>query len=451
MFQIHVSMPVGGDILVFLTGQDEIEAAEQSIQETARKLGSSVAELIICPIYANLPTDLQAKIFEQTPPKARKVVLATNIAETSLTIDGIVYVIDPGFVKENNYKARSGMESLEVVPISKASANQRAGRAGRVGPGKCFRLYTKWNFQNDLSDSSTPEIQRTNLASTVLLLKSLGINDLMNFDFLDGPPPETLIRALELLYSLGAINDKGQMTSIGRKMAEFPTNPMLAKAVLSADKLGCVAEVLKIVSMLGEAAALFFRPKDKKIHADSARARFTVRDGGDHLTLLRIFEDWENADYSTVFAKEQFLQQRSLTRARDVRDQLVKLCDRVEVTLSSAGSAEIQTILRALTAGFFPNAARLQRGGDSYRTVKNGLSVHLHPSSVMANRDEQRARWVIFYELVLTSKEFMRSCFPLKPEWLTEAAPHFYKQKDLDDLGLETKMPKGQGAPASKF
>ncbi len=226
---------------------------------------------------------------------------------------------------------------------------------------------------------------------------------------------------------------------------------MLAKAVLSADKLGCVAEVLKIVSMLGEAAALFFRPKDKKIHADSARARFTVRDGGDHLTLLRIFEDWENADYSPVFAKEQFLQQRSLTRARDVRDQLVKLCDRVEVTVSSAGSAEIPTILRALTAGFFPNAARLQRGGDSYRTVKNGLSVHLHPSSVMANRDEQRARWVVFYELVLTSKEFMRSCFPLKPEWLTEAAPHFYKQKDLDELGVERKMPKGQGAPASKF
>jgi len=451
VFQIHVSMPVGGDILVFLTGQDEIEAAEQSIQETARKLGSNVAELIICPIYANLPTDLQAKIFEPTPPKARKVVLATNIAETSLTIDGIVYVIDPGFVKENNYNARSGMESLEVVPISKASANQRAGRAGRVGPGKCFRLYTKWNFQNDLSDSSTPEIQRTNLASTVLLLKSLGINDLINFDFLDGPPPDTLIRALELLYSLGAINDKGQMTSIGRKMAEFPTDPMLAKAVLSADKLGCVAEVLKIVSMLGEAAALFFRPKDKKIHADSARARFTVRDGGDHLTLLRIFEDWENADYSPVFAKEQFLQQRSLTRARDVRDQLVKLCDRVEVTVSSAGSAEIPTILRALTAGFFPNAARLQRGGDSYRTVKNGLSVHLHPSSVMANRDEQRARWVVFYELVLTSKEFMRSCFPLKPEWLTEAAPHFYKQKDLDELGVERKMPKGQGAPASKF
>ncbi|THC89794.1 hypothetical protein EYZ11_010745 [Aspergillus tanneri] len=417
VFQIHITQGQG-DVLVFLTGQEEIEAAEQSLQETARKLGGKIPEMIICPIYANLPSELQTKIFEPTPPKARKVVLATNIAETSLTIDGIVYVIDPGFAKENVFNPRTGMESLVVTPCSRASANQRAGRAGRVGPGKCFRLYTKWAYHNELEESTTPEIQRTNLNSVILMLKSLGIDQLLEFDFMDPPPAETIIRALEQLYALGALNDRGELTKVGRQMAEFPTDPMLAKAILAADKYGCVEEVLSIVSMLGEASALFFRPKDKKIHADSARNRFTIKDGGDHLTLLNIWNQWVDSDFSYVWAKENFLQQRSLTRARD----------------------------KAITAGFFPNAARLQRGGDSYRTVKNGQVVYLHPSSTLF---EVNPRWVIYFELVLTSKEYMRSNMPLQAEWLVEVAPHYYKKKDLETLGLEKKM-KGTGAAGEK-
>ena len=445
VFQIHISQGPG-DVLVFLTGQEEIEAAEQSLQETARKLGNKIPELIVCPIYANLPSELQTKIFEPTPPKARKVVLATNIAETSLTIDGIVYVIDPGFVKENVFNPRTGMESLVVTPCSRASANQRAGRAGRVGPGKCFRLYTKWAYHNELEESTTPEIQRTNLSSVILMLKSLGIDQLLEFDFMDPPPAETIIRALEQLYALGALNDKGELTKIGRQMAEFPTEPMLAKAILAADQYGCVEEVLSIVSMLGEGSALFFRPKDKKIHADSARNRFTVKDGGDHLTLLNVWNQWVDSDFSFVWAKENFLQQRSLTRARDVRDQLAKLCDRVEVSISTCGATNMQPIQKAITAGFFPNAARLQRGGDSYRTVKNGQTVYLHPSSTLF---EVNPRWVIYFELVLTSKEYMRSNMPLQAEWLVEVAPHYYKKKDLETLGLERKI-KGQGATGEK-
>ncbi|KAI4211056.1 MAG: hypothetical protein LQ351_006176 [Letrouitia transgressa] len=441
IFQIHITQGKG-DILVFLTGQEEIEAAEQNLQETSRKLGSKVPEMIICPIYANLPSELQTKIFEPTPPGARKVVLATNIAETSLTIDGIVYVIDPGFVKENVYNARTGMESLVVTPCSRASANQRSGRAGRVGPGKCFRLYTKFAFYNELDENTTPEIQRTNLNSIVLLLKSLGVNDLIEFDFMDPPPAETLIRAFEQLYALGAFNDRGELTKIGRQMAEFPTDPMLAKAILAADKHGCVEEVLSIVSMLGEASALFYRPKDKKIHADSARARFTSKEGGDHFSLLNIWNQWVDSDFSYVWSRENFLQQRSLNRARDVRDQLAKLCDRVEVTITSVGANDLVPIQKSLAAGFFPNAARLQKGGDSYRTVKNGMTVYIHPSSVLF---EINPRWVIFYELVLTSKEYMRSNMPIQPEWLTEAAPHFYKSKDLESLGVGKKMPKGLG------
>ena len=441
IFQIHISQGKG-DILVFLTGQEEIEAAEQNLQETARKLGCKIPEMVICPIYANLPSELQSKIFEPTPPNARKVVLATNIAETSLTIDGIVYVIDPGFVKENVYNPRTGMESLVVTPCSRASANQRSGRAGRVGPGKCFRLYTKWAFYNELEENTTPEIQRTNLNSVVLLLKSLGINDLIEFDFMDPPPAETLIRALEQLYALGALNDRGELTKVGRQMAEFPTDPMLAKSVLAADKHGCVEEVLSIIAMLGEASALFYRPKDKKIHADSARARFTVKEGGDHFSLLNIWNQWVDSDFSYVWARENFLQQRSLTRARDVRDQLAKLCDRVEVSISTTGANNLPPIQKAITAGFFPNAARLQRGGDSYRTVKNGMTVYLHPSSTLF---EVNPKWVIFYELVLTSKEYMRSNMPIQAEWLVEAAPHYHKKSELETLGVDKKLPKGQG------
>lgn len=446
IFQIHITQP-RGDILVFLTGQEEIEAAELNLQETARKLGSKVPELIICPIYANLPSELQSKIFEPTPPKARKIVLATNIAETSLTIDGIVYVIDPGFVKENVYNAGTGMESLVVTPCSRASANQRSGRAGRVAPGKCFRLYTKFAFHNELDDSTMPEIQRTNLNSVVLLLKSLGINDLMEFDFMDAPPADTLIRALENLYALGALNDKGALTKLGRQMAEFPTDPMLARSILAADKQGCVEEVLSIIAMLGESASLFYRPKDKKMLADSARARFTIKEGGDHLSLLNIWNQWVDSDFSYVWARENFLQQRSLTRARDVRDQLAKLCDRVEVTITSVGAQDLVPIQKSLTAGFFPNAARLQKGGDSYRTVKNSMTTYLHPSSTLF---EVNPKWIIFYELVLTSREYMRGNLPIQAELLAEAAPHYHKKKDLEALGTDRKMPKGQGAAGAK-
>ncbi|KAH0602679.1 uncharacterized protein H6S33_008329 [Morchella sextelata] len=448
IFQIHTTTPPQGDILVFLTGQDEIDAAEQNLQETCRKLGNKIREMIICPIYANLPSELQAKIFEPTPAGARKVVLATNIAETSLTIDGIVYVIDPGFVKENVYNPRTGMESLVVTPCSRAAAKQRMGRAGRVGPGKCFRLYTKWAYQNELDENTTPEIQRTNLNSVVLLLKSLGINDLIEFDFMDPPPAETLIRALENLYALGALNDKGELTKIGRQMAEFPTDPMLAKSILAAATYGCVEEVLSIIAMLGESSSLFYRPKDKKFHADQARARFTSKDGGDHVTLLNIWNQWVDTNFSYVWARENFLQFRSLGRARDVRDQLHRLCERVEVeVVACGGTSNVLPVQKAITAGFFPNAARLQRGGDTYRTVKNGQTVHVHPSSCLF---EVNPKWLIYYELVLTSKEFMRNVMPLQPEWLVEVAPHYHKKKDLETLGTNKKMPKGQGAPAEK-
>ncbi len=176
--------------------------------------------------------------------------MATNIAETSITIDGVVYVIDPGFVKQNNYNPKTGMSSLVVEPISRASAQQRAGRAGRVGAGKAFRLYTKWAFRNELLQDTIPEIQRTNLGMVVLMLKSLGINEVLNFDFLDKPPAETIIRSFELLYALGALNHKGELTRLGRRMAEFPVDPMLSKAIINSENFKCTHEVSNDVRSL---------------------------------------------------------------------------------------------------------------------------------------------------------------------------------------------------------
>ncbi|KAJ9116307.1 hypothetical protein QFC22_004747 [Naganishia vaughanmartiniae] len=441
VFQIHTTQPKG-DILVFLTGQDEIEAMEENLKETAHALGDKVAELIIAPIYANLPSDMQAKIFEPTPEGARKVVLATNIAETSITIDGVVYVIDPGFVKQNNYNPKTGMESLVVEPISRASAQQRSGRAGRVGPGKAFRLYTKWAFQNELLEDTIPEIQRTNLGNVVLMLKSLGINDLLNFDFLDPPPAETLIKALESLYALGALNHKGELTRLGRRMAEFPVDPMLSKAIIQSEQFHCTEEVLTIISMLQEGHALFYRPKDKKMHADKAHKNFW-KPGGDHFAMLNIWEQWVDTNFSQQWCMENFLQFKSLGRVRDIRDQLAGLCERVEVVIESNPSpGDNIPIQKALTSGYFFNTARIHKDG-GYRTTKSNQTVYIHPSSSLFQH-QPPPRFILYYELVLTSKEYMRQCMPIEGSWLLELAPHAFNKEQIDVGSSNKKMPKAR-------
>lgn len=440
ILQIHTTQPKG-DILLFLTGQDEIEACEENLKETMYALGDKVPELIIAPIYANLPSEMQTKIFEPTPEGARKVVLATNIAETSITIDGVVYVIDPGFVKQNNYNPKTGMSSLVVEPISRASANQRAGRAGRVGPGKAFRLYTKWAYKNELLEDTIPEIQRTNLGMVVLMLKSLGINDILNFEFLDKPPAETIIRSFEMLYALGALNHKGELTRLGRRMAEFPVDPMLSKAIINSENFKCTHEVLIIISMLQESGSLLYRPKDKRVHADKSHKNFQ-KPGGDHFTLLNIFEQWAEAGYGQQFCYENFVQYKSLCRVRDIRDQLASLCDRVEVVIESCPN-DVVPVQKAITAGYFYNTARLDKGG-GYKTTKNNHTVYMHPSSGLIGM-QPPPRFILYYELVLTSKEYMRQCMPIEGEWLYELAPHYFNRGDVQKMmgsASSVKMPK---------
>jgi len=441
VLQVHVTQELDGDILVFLTGQEEIETVAEILTLRAKSLGSKIAELIICPIYSSLPSDQQAKIFEKTPKGARKVVLGTNIAETSLTIDGICYVIDPGFAKQKSYNPKTGMESLIVTPISRAASEQRAGRAGRTQPGKCFRLYTAWSFENELEPNAIPEIQRTNMSNVVLMLKSLGIDDLLNFDFMDKPPVESLLRALENLYALGALNDRGELTKMGRRMAEFPLDPMMSKSLIVSEKYQCTSEILTIVSMLSIGGTVFHRPKEKAIHADTAKQNFARGGGGDHIALMRVYNEWVATGYSTQWCYENYLQVRSLNRARDVREQLLGLCERVE--LEEVSCQDINTICKALCAGYFFNAAKITKTGD-YQTVKQRHTTHIHPSSVLA-RDPEPPKWLLYHELAFTTKEYMRTVAPMDGAWLTEIAPHYYQKEDIEDKGRKMPSNKAQG------
>ncbi|VDK60330.1 unnamed protein product, partial [Cylicostephanus goldi] len=243
--------------------------------------------LAVLPIYSQLPSDLQAKIFHRAPGGMRKCIVATNIAETSLTVDGILFVIDPGFCKMKVYNPRIGMDALQIFPVSQASANQRSGRAGRTGPGQCFRLYTERQFKEEMLVSTVPEIQRTNLSNVVLLLKSLGVDDLLKFHFMDAPPQDNMLNSMYQLWTLGALDNTGRLTDLGRTMVEFPLDPTLSKMLIVSEGMGCSEEVLTIVSMLS-VPAIFFRPKGREDEADAKKEKFQVPES-DHLTFLNVY------------------------------------------------------------------------------------------------------------------------------------------------------------------
>ena len=431
--QIHLTQPVNGDILVFLTGQEEIETAREMIYTRTKGLKGKIPNFVVLPIYSALPSEEQAKIFLPAGENERKIILATNIAETSITINGIVYVIDCGFAKQMSFNPRNGLETLAVAPISKASAKQRAGRAGRVGPGKCFRLYTSYSYQHELDSDNIPEIQRTNLSSVVLLLKSLGIDDLLHFDFIDPPPNEILIRALEQLYALGALNNEGDLTKLGRKMAEFPLDPCLSKAILSSINYKCLDQILTISAVLSVGANIFYKSKDNEAASDKSRQNF-FRLGGDHFTLLSVFNEWKETDYSGAWCRDNYIHFKSMRKARDIKEQLVSLCEKVGInpddeSLSVNDENTSANIRKAIASGFFYNSAHLSKDG-VYRTIKNAHVVNIHPTSSLI---KDNPRWVIYHELVYTTKEYMREIIEIEPEWLMEVAPHYYKNIDLSD------------------
>ncbi|KAL5700791.1 RNA helicase [Ranunculus cassubicifolius] len=442
--QIHMC-ETEGDILVFLTGEEEIEDACKKINKEVANMGDQVGPVKVVPLYSTLPPAMQQKIFDPAPPAlvdggppGRKIVISTNIAETSLTIDGIVYVIDPGFAKQKVYNPRIRVESLLVSPISRASAHQRSGRAGRTQPGKCFRLYTEKSFNNDLQPQTYPEILRSNLANTVLTLKKLGIDDLVHFDFMDPPAPETLMRALEVLNYLGALDDEGNLTKLGEIMSEFPLDPQMSKMLVVSPAYNCSNEILSISAMLS-VPNCFVRPREAQKAADEAKARFGHIDG-DHLTLLNVYHAFKQNNEDTNWCYENFVNYRAMKSADNVRQQLVRIMARFNLKLCSTdfNSRDYYVNIRkAMLAGYFMQVGHLERTGH-YLTVKDNQTVHLHPSNCLDHKPE----WVIYNEYVLTSRSFIRTVTDIRGDWLVDIAPHYYDLENFPNCEAKRVLEK---------
>lgn len=430
---IHVSMGPG-DILVFMTGQEDIEITCELIQERLNALNDP-PKLSILPIYSQMPADLQAKIFDKAAPGVRKVIVATNIAETSLTVDGIMYVVDAGYSKLKVYNSRMGMDTLQITPISQANASQRAGRAGRTGPGKAFHLFTEAAFKDELYIQTIPEIQRTNLSNTVLLLKSLGVKDLLDFDFMDPPPQDTITTSLFDLWALGALDNIGNLTSVGSKMIAFPMDPSLAKLLITSEDYGCSEEMLTIVSMLS-VPNVFYRPKERQEESDAAREKFFVPES-DHLTYLHVYSQWKSNGYSDVWCTRHFLHPKSLRRAKETREQLLDIMKVQKLTIVSCGT-DWDVIRKCICSGYYHQAAKVKGIGE-YVNLRTSVTVQLHPTSALYGLG-YLPDYVVYHELVLTSKEYMSTVTAVDPHWLAELGGVFYSVKEKGYSSREKRV-----------
>lgn len=443
--KVHLNEPPG-DILVFLTGQEEIDSFVAQLFSKEEEMGKG--SFIAVPAYAALNPEAQSRIFDPAPKGKRKIVVATNIAETSITIDGILYVIDSGMVKQKAYNPRQGMEILRVVRVSQAQANQRSGRAGRTAPGRCYRLYSEKAFQKEMLPSSIPEIQRANLANTVLSLKAIGIEDAFSFPFIDAPSRVALSAAMQELYWLGALDEEGLLTLDGRTMASLPLDPPLAKMLLCGKKLGCLREAISIAAMLSLSSSPFLRPLKYVDEADRAKSRFHHTQG-DHLTLLNLYESFSASGSSSRWAHDRYVNAKALLKAQDIAQQLAEYIGVREISSCGGASKNPDLVLRAVAGGFFERVAKRASCGGDWSTLCDGQTVFIHPSSCLFGIHGARGDGglLLYHELVQTSKEWMRIVSWVRLEWLLEADPE-HRYFDCTQ-GKETKL-KPLGFPAPK-
>ncbi|XP_072388700.1 pre-mRNA-splicing factor ATP-dependent RNA helicase PRP16 [Diabrotica undecimpunctata] len=430
--QIHLQPP-SGDILIFMPGQEDIEVSCEVLAERLAEIDNA-PDLSILPIYSQLPSDLQAKIFQKSAEGNRKCVVATNIAETSLTVDGIIFVIDSGYCKLKVYNPRIGMDALQIYPISQANANQRSGRAGRTGPGQAFRLYTERQYKDELLITTVPEIQRTNLANTVLLLKSLGVQDLLQFHFMDPPPQDNILNSLYQLWILGALDHTGVLTKLGRQMAEFPLDPPQCQMLIVSSQMGCTAEILIVVSMLS-VPSIFYRPKGREEEADSVREKFQVPES-DHLTFLNVYNQWKQNNYSSHWCNEHFIHVKAMRKVREVRQQLKDIVIQQKLEMRSCGS-DWDVVRKCICSAYFHQAARLKGIGE-YVNCRTGMPCHLHPTSALFGLGNT-PDYVVYHELVMTAREYMQCVTAVDGHWLAELGPMFFSLKETGKSGRAKK------------
>ncbi|KAG9286822.1 hypothetical protein G9A89_012372 [Geosiphon pyriformis] len=287
------------------------------------------------------------------------------------------------------------------------------GRAGREADGFCYRLYTKEEYQK-LEEDTLPEIKRCNLTSVILMLKALGIDNVLEFEYLDAPPRNSLLRALEQLYVLQALDNQGRITTLGQRMAEFPLEPTFAKVLLSSKELSCTREAIAVISLLS-VDSIFFTPQDKREQAVDAKKKF-ASPLGDLITLLNVLRGYEEQKGDSQWCRQNFINKRNIKHVLDVQKQLLHLCEHIGISAKISCGIDYDKLLKCMVCGFFGNTALIQPN-NTYQTITGNQTVAIHPSSVLCNA---KAEAVMYIELVLTSKPYMKNVTSVHTSWLQE-------------------------------
>ncbi|AIL70845.1 ATP-dependent RNA helicase HrpA [Vibrio vulnificus] len=412
-----------GDILIFMNGEREIRDTADALAK--RKLKDTE----IVPLYARLSAGEQNKIFQ--PHTGRRIVLATNVAETSLTVPGIKYVIDPGTARISRYSYRTKVQRLPIEPVSQASANQRKGRCGRVQEGICIRLYSEDDF-NSRPEFTDPEILRTNLASVILQMTALGLGDIEAFPFVEAPDKRNILDGVRLLEELGAINSnakdpKKRLTAVGKQLARLPIDPRLARMVLEAPRFGCLKEVMII------AAALSIqdpreRPSDKQQSADDKHRRFYHEDS-DFLTFVNLWnhiQKQQKALSGNQFrrqCKDDYLNYLRVREWQDVYFQIHQSMREMEFKLNSEPGS-YDAVHSAILTGLLSHIGMKDQEKNEYHGARNAR-FHIFPGSGLFKK---QPKWVMSAELVETSKLWGRIIAKIQPEWIEPLAKHLIKR-----------------------
>jgi len=412
-----------GDVLVFLSGEREIRDATEALRG---RLGSDVEVL---PLFARLSNAEQRRVFR--PHTGRRVVLATNVAETSLTVPGIRYVVDPGTARISRYSARLKVQRLPIEPISRASADQRKGRCGRTSDGICIRLYTEDDF-DERSEFTDPEILRTSLASVILQMAASGLGDISDFPFLDPPDRRQIKDGLNLLHELGALDVSGKdsrprLTPLGRRLAQLPVDPRMGRMVLEADRLGCADEVIVIAAALS-IQDVRERPADHRQAADAQHARF-ADEGSDflaYLNLWRYLRDLQgelSGNQLRKRCKAEFLHHLRIREWQDLVAQLRQAARSAGATINQA-PAEPQPVAVALLSGLLSHIGLKDASKREYQGAR-GARFAIFPGSALAKRQPS---WVMVAELVETSRLWGRTAAAIQPGWVEPLADHLLKR-----------------------
>ncbi|KAK2750610.1 putative ATP-dependent RNA helicase dhr2 [Myotisia sp. PD_48] len=425
IFQIHYKEPLPGDILVFLTGQETVESLEYMVNDYATTMDKDLPNILAVPLFAALPQVAQQRVFLPAPPRTRKVILSTNIAETSVTVPGVRYVIDCGKAKLKQFRTRLGLDSLLVKPISKSAAIQRKGRAGREAAGQCYRLYTEKDYLS-LEETNTPEILRCDLSQAILTMKARGVDDIIGFPFLTPPPRDAIEKALLQLFNINALDESGKVSQIGQQIAKLPLTAPLGRVLLAGAEKGpgCLRNVIDIISCLSvENIFLNTISEEKKEQAEIAR-RDLYRREGDHLTMLATVQAYakENADRK-AWAERHLVSHRAMQAVMDVRKQLISHCKYAKLftaaedkSSQNEGNENPVPILTSFLAGFATNTARLFPDG-SYRTIVGNQTVAIHPSSVLFGR---KVEAIMYNEFVFTNRSYARGVSAVQMNWIGE-------------------------------